>query len=383
MSTETMTSKERLLTAMRGGIPDTVPVQVGIYEMIPAKMTSVPWWDIFLYHKVDLWHYNIAMIKRFKFDGYLYVHLDREPGPDEQRTYEQRVVHRDKRYHVQRTTVHTPDGDLWEERTYPCADSATVMRGLIKDRSDFELYLKHFFPTQTRYRCESITERTAALGDLGAIGGTVGLPGLHHLTNIFDGRLENATYFCYDHPDLVDEYCHKHNAQILRELQVLLDAHPDYIQIGASGLLTLSSPLFFRRYSLPTLKRIMRMCKEAGVPSELHACGKERYLVEVCAEETDLDSINPLQPPPMGDVDLAEVKRAYGDRLCLKGNVGVTDPMLLGTPEDVERSVLRCLEAAKEGGGYILFTEEQLGRDTPFENIERMIAVARRYGKYP
>ncbi len=47
MSTQTMTSRERLLIAMRGGIPDTVPVQVGTYEIIPAKMTGLPWWDVF------------------------------------------------------------------------------------------------------------------------------------------------------------------------------------------------------------------------------------------------------------------------------------------------------------------------------------------------
>ena len=96
--------------------------------------------------------------------------------------------------------------------------------------------------------------------------------------------------------------------------------------------------------------------------------------MEVCAEETDLDSINPLQQPTMGDVDLAEAKQAYGDRRCLKGNVG--------TPEDVGQDVLRCLEAAREGGGSILFTEKQLGRDTPFDNIERLIAVAHEYGRY-
>ena len=41
----------------------------------------------------------------------------------------------------------------------------------------------------------------------------------------------------------------------------------------------------------------------------LHSCGKEKDLLRMCAEETDLDCINPLEPPPMGDFDLAEVKR--------------------------------------------------------------------------
>ena len=32
------------------------------------------------------------------------------------------------------------------------------------------------------------------------------------------------------------------------------------------------------------------------------------------AEETDLAVIDPLERPPMGDCDLAELKRLYGDR---------------------------------------------------------------------
>ena len=84
----------------------------------------------------------------------------------------------------------------------------------------------------------------------------------------------------------------------------------------------------------------------------------------------------------MGDCDLAEVKRSFGKRLCIKGNVGVTDPMLNGTPDDVEKDVLRCLDAAKEGGHYILFTEEGLGRDTPDANLRRYVEAGRAHGKY-
>ena len=49
----------------------------------------------------------------------------------------------------------------------------------------------------------------------------------------------------------------------------------------------------------------------------------------------------------MAGMSLAEVKRRYGDKLCLVGNV---DPRVIefGAPEDVEREVDRCL---REGGG--------------------------------
>ena len=119
MSTESMTAKERILTAMRGDVPDTVPVQVGMSQMVPAKMTGLPWWDIFLFHKVELWRYQLELIKRFQLDGYLYAGLQRTPHADDRRTYQPVIVRQDAEYIVQRTTVHTPEGDLWEEVTYP------------------------------------------------------------------------------------------------------------------------------------------------------------------------------------------------------------------------------------------------------------------------
>ena len=161
-----------------------------------------------------------------------------------------------------------------------------------------------------------------------------------------------------------------------------LEAKPDFLIIGASGLWTMQSPAIFRDLSLSTLKKVTKMAKEAGIPSFLHACGKDRQLVEICATETDLSVINPLEPAPMGDVDLAEVKQKFGSRIALMGNIHTTDVMLRGTPEEVERAAKSCIDAAAEGGGFILSTGDQCGRDTPEENIFKLIEVARSYGKY-
>ena len=84
----------------------------------------------------------------------------------------------------------------------------------------------------------------------------------------------------------------------------------------------------------------------------------------------------------MGDCSLPELKRLYGDTLCLKGNVGVIHPLLEGTPQDVEKHVLRCMDAAKEGGRFILFSEEGISSITPLENVKAYVDAALRYGKY-
>ena len=106
-------------------------------------------------------------------------------------------------------------------------------------------------------------------------------------------------------------------------------------------------------------------------------------MVQVCAEETDLDYINPLEIPPMGDCDLAECKRLYGRRLALMGNLHTTEVMLRGTPRDVRRESLRAILAAGEGGGFCLSTGDQCGRDTPNENIRAMVQAAHECGQYP
>ncbi|MCK5380366.1 MAG: cobalamin-binding protein [Candidatus Latescibacteria bacterium] len=64
------------------------------------------------------------------------------------------------------------------------------------------------------------------------------------------------------------------------------------------------------------------------------------------------------------------------------GNLHTTDVMLLGTPEDVEKASRKAIDDAGEGGGFILSTGDQCGRDTPEENLFKMIEVARTYGKY-
>lgn len=48
----------------------------------------------------------------------------------------------------------------------------------------------------------------------------------------------------------------------------------------------------------------------------------------------------------------------------------------------IEKASRKAIDDAGEGGGFILSTGDQCGRDTPEENIFKMIEVARDYGKY-
>lgn len=84
----------------------------------------------------------------------------------------------------------------------------------------------------------------------------------------------------------------------------------------------------------------------------------------------------------MGDCDLRRLKREFGTKLSLMGNLHTTEVMLRGTPEDVITASKQAIDDAAAGGGFILSTGDQCGRDTPDANLYAMIETARTYGQY-
>jgi uroporphyrinogen decarboxylase len=215
-----------------------------------------------------------------------------------------------------------------------------------------------------------------------AFGLVMGYPGFHSWEGHVEGGIQTLSYLYYDDRTILDEWFELQFQAGTAGLALFLAEKPDYVCFGGSGTLTMANPELVERYALPALKKWTAMTKAAGIPSVLHSCGKSRSLVDLLAEGTDLDCINPLEAPPMGDVDLREVKRARGSRMALMGNLHTTDVMLKGSPDGVYRASVEAIEAAAEGGGFILSTGDQCPRDTPEENLFAMLRAAEERGRY-
>ena len=378
---ETMTPRQRMITAIRNGQPDRVPVAPDISNMIPARLTGKPFWEIYYFNEPPLWRAYIEAVKHFGIDGW-FIYGDMQfqyPGEryeaieDMAKTPERWVVRYRGRCGLHRYT---------RETTFYIADPPTATEKPVKDlEADWEL-IRNFFAPPVGYNPSVLHEQRQALGELGAFGVGVGYPGFQTWFSLFQGGLMDLSYWYTFQHDRILELRELHERQCLAQMEMILAERPDFVLLGGSGTITLQSPTIARELSLPTIQKLTRLAREAGVPTMLHSCGKERDLVRWCAEETDLDCINPLEVPPMGDCDLAEIKRQYGSRIALMGNLHTTEVMLLGTPQDVERAARAAIDAAAAGGGFILSTGDQCGRDTPEENIFKLVEVARTYGQY-
>jgi len=393
-----MTLRERMLTTLRHGKADMVPCCPDISIMVPLKMTGRPFWEFYIDEKEGIFYdlYSNENLFNAYFDACKYFGIVvwawyagvsntqvSFAGVEEKHvSYRHKIIERRSDRKVVRTEMATPEGNLWSETVYPIYDPPFPHRKFIKDFKNEFKFLKYFYHNLDNLNFNDVSKQGEIIGDLGINALAVAPPSLVNLDAIVDGGLGSLGLIYYDYPDLIACYKEMHEEWSLKYLEKIIEADCcDEIMTGGSGLMTWQSPKITRDLSLDGLKQITKMCRENNLISHLHCCGFSKELVKMCAEETDLDVIEPLEGPPQGDVDLKEVKQKYGDKLVLKGNLS-TSKVMLADIKTVEREAVKCIEGAAEGGNFVLSTGDQCGRDTPPENIFKLVEVCEKYGKY-
>jgi len=379
-----MTPRERLQTVLAGQIPDCVPVMPDTSNMIPARLTGKCFWDLYLYQDPPIWEAYVAAAKRFDFDvlmdGYCPLRFADEAPPDAPPWRPFIVARGPDRIVVQDSHADGPRR-VWADHVtvYRVADPPVVVP---PERVGLPPEPQRFEPVEP-VKCvdlgpENFRRLKRLMGDQGLVGAT--------LTNSLAFGNEEDAYRYHDHPELHERWAAERVEACERRFGRIMamdpDARPDFVCVGASGTLIFQTVEMFRKVAFPAVKRGIELASAAGICTHLHSCGPETELVKIMAEETDLTVIDPLEIPPMGDCDLADLKRLYGDKIVLKGNLHTTDVMLRGTPADVAAASRRAIDDAAEGGRYILSTGDQCGRDTPDENLLAMVETARTYGRY-
>ena len=83
-----------------------------------------------------------------------------------------------------------------------------------------------------------------------------------------------------------------------------------------------------------------------------------------------------------GKIELREVKRTIGKKVCLLGNISGIETLQLSTAEKVQQETERIMTAGKENGGFILNSEEGNPDETQQENVEIMMKNAKKLSYY-
>ena len=377
-----MTSRERMLAVLHGELPDCVPCSPDISNMVPCRLTGKPFWDIYLYQDPPLWKAYLDAAKFFDIDaGFeLYTIQVNFGEPTSPPPHEQRIIRRypdgspvTRVYDLEREQWHPRVTVYWRDNP-PAHNIKPETIDLPEVPTEWEPVagVKQWPTGLDLWRLVR-----GEMGDQGILGLASGGTTLH-LGN------EDAIYAYYDDPEPFRERSRRMIQQVEQRLEQIaqMEDRPDFLFCGASGSLIFQTPAIFRELGLPVLKRATELAYDLGLPTHVHSCGPETELVKMAATETKLTIIDPLEIPPMGDCNLAELKRLYGDQIVLKGNLHTTTTMLRGSVDDVARASKQAMDDAGAGGGFVLSTGDQCGRDTPDENLRTMVEVARTYGSY-
>ena len=375
-----ITSRERLLAVLHREVPDSVPVCPDISNMVPARLTGKPFWDIYVYKDPPLWKAHIDALKFFDIDGGFEVYDFGDLFGDAEERWEDQIVHRydDGRFVTQ--TMNLDTGEWSRHVRVHTADNPPATNvlpskiGLSAEPQTWEA-ISGVKEWPTGLELWKLVQEE--MGDQGIVGMPSGASTLLV-------RDPEEIYAYYDDPKPFFERRERMIEHVTRRMETIsrLEVKPDFLLCGSSGSLVFQSPSIFRELALPVLKHVTELAYDIGIPTHVHSCGPEKDLVKMAAEETQLTIVDPLEIPPMGDCDLAELKRLYGSKITLKGNLHTTQVMLRGSVDDVVAASKQAIDDAGAGGGFVLSTGDQCGRDTPDENIRAMVETARTYGRY-
>ena len=138
------------------------------------------------------------------------------------------------------------------------------------------------------------------------------------------------------------------------------------------------SPAMFSEFVAPYLKRICDEYRSMGFMSIKHTDGNIMPILDQLVQ-CGPDALHSLDP--QGGVSLKEVKRLYGDKVALCGNVNC-GLLQTGTNEEAVADVRRSLQEGMDGWGYIFCTSNCVYTGLSLERYEMMMDIWKKEGIY-
>jgi len=380
-----MTSRERILTVLEGGIPDRVPVVPFIQEEFlnwyyPGRET---------YDRVDT---VLELADEISFD--VICKHNRFMTPHfMQRSYENWEVKRERKLQegmwLTRITIRTPDRILTQEIAVPDAGAATsglmptTCKYMFVEDADIESFVK-WLPELTKEDAILIREENRRwrdrIGDRG-ISAPWGWAGVFNYVAELWG-IENLMMAPYLNEPLYRHLMDKVPIAMISYNWPLIEGGAD--AIGLQGHIANSGSVsvdYFMTYVFPYEKRLIDAVHNHGAYTVYHNCGYAKTFYEAYCK-LGMTVWETVSEPPQGDNSLAVAKEMTAGRICLLGNLDQIHFLKNATPREVDARTREIVNIGKPGGHYLFAASDFLEKDTPIQNVKSMLNAAFEEGVY-
>lgn len=373
MSTETMTSRERLLAAFRSQPVDRVPVKA---------WGADPWREV--------WHpgfqtiLDAALAKtdlaiQWGMDAGYYM---TDPRAVDMQVEERPSAHED--YVERHTTVRTPRGDLHSVVAYsPIHKPSRTLKYAVETVEDAHRFLSiPYLPMEPDL--SEYFHRRKELGERGILIAQLDVEPIYAVQKLLGS--ETLAIWLLEQRDIVREMVESLTQRMVQRVEYLLSrgVGPVFGYVGPELCIPpLARPQDFQEFVVEADRRFTTLIKEAGGLLWVHCHGKMRRVLQGFME-MGVDCLNPIEPPPMGDVTLRQARQIVGQRMCLEGNIEMDD-MRRAPASRIRQLVAQAVEEGRGGGLILCPSSGFLDWPTPggrlVENYLTYIEAGLEYGR--
>lgn len=200
--------------------------------------------------------------------------------------------------------------------------------------------------------------------------------------------MENFMIFAMTEPELTERALDKIQAGLVKKVARIAADLPGYLwriygpEYACAPYLP---PRLYEKYVVGYDKQFIDIIHKSGGYVRIHQHGRQRDILDYTVM-TGCDGIDPIEPEPLGDISLLEVRKKYGRDLVLFGNLEIRDIELL-PPEEFEKIVIRTIREGTfgEGRGFVLMpSASPLGRElakNTLNNYRKIVEVMDGFAK--
>jgi len=269
-------------------------------------------------------------------------------------------------------------------RRDPHLDTIWTLEHLLKSTDDIKAYLQ--LPDevfQETIDIEHLVKADHAIGDKGIIMIDTEDP-ICAVASLFS--MEDFTIFAFTEKDLYHQLLEKVSRYIHKRTEIVAQQFPGHLwRIYGPEYVTepYLPPQLFEEYVVRYTGPMVEMIEKNEGFARIHSHGKIKNILDYIVQ-MGASAIDPIEPPPQGNVELSYVRENYGKDLVLFGNIEIVD--VENTPNnDFKKIVSQALidGTKSQGRGFVLMpSAAPYGRDiskTTMQNYETMVELAENF----
>jgi len=377
-----MTGKQRMLNAYRGQFNDRVAVAPEFWCYYPAKVLGV---DMIKFGREVPFHQALkTTFETFDCEGW---GMASGTVPDPGVSGSSRETWLDENTLEVRFTTRTPYGELTSAQRLSRDEPGWAVERPVKDLArDLPAWETIAFGGEPEdMDVSGLVRAWEEVGETYLLEACLGVPFFDFFAGAREGGFETGI-FDFATPELepkLEELRERHTDRLVRMARVICERTPlEALCLGCSwSCNSLLGPNLWRRWDRPGIRAVAAEVHRRGRLLHIHFHGR---CIETVADfaEIGIDCVCPFERPPGGDVagsdGLREVAELLRGRTTMNGNIHTVETLIRSAPSDVRREVREIMEAFAGNPRVIVGTGDQVGRETPEENLHALVDEARR-----